>query len=254
MLVTNVAVIRPLNDRNGDDQIPTMHALQLFPVLVNRVFGLVICRLQFTEAFLKIGQQCFKIMRIDQVARGSLTVAHAHTLRRHLTKGLVVVSGQQHHVPMFPKIFKKLINLIHQLSRIRDCCIVFAYENVVPLVLNGEFQARDVAHAAPHGTVAFFNGWKSLGLQSDFIELHLEMIATVYARIKIDVNHVFNVMKLLNHFRIEVCLRVCVFAFLRVYVFALYMISTNKFSVLNGCIRHDFDIIVFQKIFKMSVV
>jgi hypothetical protein len=201
-LVANVAVIRPLNDRKGDNQIPTMHALQMFPVLVNCIFGLVIGRLQPTQAFLKIVQQYFKIMRVDQVTRGSLTVAHAHTLRRHLTKWLVVVAGQQQDIPLISHIFEKLINLIHQLSWIRDCCIIFAYENVVPLVLNGEFQARNVAHAAPHGTVAFFNGRKPLCLQSDFIKFHLEMIATVDSGIKIDVKHMFDVMELPNHFRI----------------------------------------------------
>ena len=199
MLVGNVTVIRPLNDRNRDNQIPTMHALQMFPVLVNCIFGLVICRLQFTQAFLKVAQQCFKIMSIYQVARGGLTVAHAHTLSRHFTKWLVVVAGQQQNIPVISKIFKKLIHLIHQLARINNCCIIFTYENVVPLVLNGEFQARDVAHAASYGAIVFFYSRKSLCLKPYFIKFHLEMIATVYARIKINVNHVIDVMKLLNH-------------------------------------------------------
>jgi hypothetical protein len=146
---------------------------------------------------------------MDQITGGSLTVAHAHTLMRYLTKWLIVVSGQQHHVPIISHVFEKLIDLIHQLSWIGDCCIIFTYENVVPLVLNGEFQARDVAHAASHGTIAFFNGRKSLRLKPNFIEFQLEMSATIYARIKIDVKHIFDVMELPNHFRIEYELWIC---------------------------------------------
>jgi hypothetical protein len=67
---------------------------------------------------------------------------------------------------------------------------------VVPAAFNRQLHARDVAHAAPDGTVRIPNGRKALRLQPHFSELRLKMGAAVYARIQIDVDHVGYVVEI----------------------------------------------------------
>ena len=79
-----------------------------------------------------------------------------------------------------------MIHLMHELTRIDDCGIVFAHENVVPIILDCHLHARNVAHGAPNGAARILNGRKALRMKSDFEKLRFKMFTTICARIQID--------------------------------------------------------------------
>jgi hypothetical protein len=92
-----------------------------------------------------------------------------------------------------------MIHLVHELSRIDDCGIVFAHKNVVPFILDCHLHARNVAHAAPSGTARIMNGRKALRMKTDFEKLQFKMCATICARIQIDEQDIGYIMKIAEH-------------------------------------------------------
>ena len=97
-----------------------------------------------------------------------------------------------------------MIHLVHELIRIDDCGVVFAHENVVPIILDCRLDARNVAHGAPNGTARIPNGRKALRMKSDFGKLQFKMCATICARIQIDEQDVGYIMKIVEHFVIYI--------------------------------------------------
>ena len=69
-------------------------------------------------------------------ARASAGATDAHAFRCNLLEGLEIVAGQQQHVPLVSKPLQKLVDLMHQLSGIDDCGVVFTHEHVVPSILD----------------------------------------------------------------------------------------------------------------------
>ena len=95
-----------------------------------------------------------------------------------------------------------MIHLIHELSGINDCCVVFAHENVVPFFFDCQLHARNVAHAASNGAVRVPNGRKALRLKSKskVAKLRFKMCATIHARIQIDEDHIGYIVKIAEPF------------------------------------------------------
>ena len=97
-----------------------------------------------------------------------------------------------------------MIHLMHELARIDNCGVVFAHENVVPVILTRQLHARDVAHGASNGAARILNGRKALRMKSDFGKLQFKMCATICARIQIDEQDIGYIMKIAEHFLIYI--------------------------------------------------
>ena len=108
-----------------------------------------------------------------------------------------------------------MIHLMHELARIDNCGVVFAHENVVPVILTRHLHARDVAHGAANGAARILNGRKALRMKSDFGKLQFKMCATICARIQIDEHNIGYIVKMTDHLLVVcVCvyvLRICVY-------------------------------------------